>query len=61
MSGGANWKVYEATTSNGYDVKLFHIIGDESGADFVDTKGPILMIGGVYSDALDFISRDDDL
>ena len=42
-------------------MKLFHIIGDESGADFVDTKGPILMIGGVYSDALDFISRDDDL
>ena len=53
--GGAQWKSYSLTNATGYNLTMFRLIGNELQQPYVETKGPVLLIGGIYSDGGDWI------
>lgn len=56
---GHQWKAYPVTTATGYNLTLFRIIGDEAQVAYTDTKGPVLLLEGLYSDAQDWVTCSD--
>ena len=60
-TGGSNydWVTYQTTTSSGYNLPLFRITGNALGTRLVDSRGPILLTPGMYSDTVDWLSRND--
>lgn len=39
---------------------MFRIVGDELGNDLLDTKGPIMLMHGMFSDTNDWIACSDE-
>lgn len=60
-SAGYGWEAYDVTTSTGYELSMFRITTDPSGQDLVDTKGPIVLTSGLYSESIDWLSAPDPL
>jgi len=54
--GGQQWKAVPVTTAAGYNLTLFNIHSDATQVAYSGTKGPILLLEGLYSDAKDWIS-----
>ena len=54
------WQSYPVTTSSGYEIVMFRITADPTGAPLVPTKGPLLLLHGMFSDPTDFFSRTDE-
>lgn len=48
------WSSHTLTTETGYTVKLFRITADAAGTPLVPTKGPLLLVHGMFSDPWDF-------
>ena len=44
-------------TGNGYNLLLFRLIADTSGQEFAQTKGPLLLTNGAFSDTTDWLTR----
>jgi len=55
LAGGYNWMAYPVLSGSGYELVLFRIIGDEIGSNLVDTRGPVLLQAGMFSDTLDWL------
>ena len=58
-NGGHTWSSVPVTTATGYNLTLFRITGNSLGADYVDTKGPVLLLEGMFSNCLDWIRTND--
>ena len=54
------WKSHPVTTDTGYQIMMFRITADPTGAPLVPTKGPVLLLHGMFSDPTDFFSRTDE-
>lgn len=59
-AGGFSWKAYPVTTGSGYKLVLFRIVGDELGNDLLETRGPIMLMHGMFSDTDDWLARTDE-
>lgn len=59
-AGGYAFRSYPVTTSSGYELMMFRIVGDEQGVDLVETKGPVMLMSGMFSDVFDWIKRTDE-
>lgn len=53
------WSRHEAVTEDGYKLSLFRITSDAAGNAITDTRGPILLTPGLYSDNLDWLNKTD--
>lgn len=60
-AGGYQWEAVPVTNASGYNLVLFHLIGDSVGLDFMDTRGPVLLQSGIFSNATDWLERIDTL
>lgn len=56
---GYDWKVYPVTTGSGYEINMYRLTKDETGAYLPGTRGPIMLTSGVYSDIEDWLSVKD--
>lgn len=54
------WKSYPITTDTGYQIMMFRITADPTGVALTPTKGPMLLVHGMFSDPTDFFSRTDE-
>lgn len=54
--GGFQWKSYGVQTIDGYNVTLFNLIGDQSGVKLESPAGPVLLMHGMFSGTLDWLS-----
>ena len=54
------WESYPVTTASGYEIVMFRITADPTGAPLVPTKGPMLLLHGMFSDPMDFFNRTDE-
>ena len=50
---------YPVTSSSGYQLKLFRLTGDAAGEPLVDTKGPVMLMHGSFSDSMDWVTATD--
>ena len=53
---GFGWESVPVTTASGYELNMFHLISSTP-----DTKGPVLLTSGLYSESLDWVSASDPL
>ena len=53
------WESFQITTATGYEIVMFRITADPTGAPLTPTKGPALLVHGMFSDPTDFFQRDD--
>ena len=53
--GGYQWEAHSLTGLTGYNLSLFRIVGDDLGASISAPKGPVLLTGGLFSGATDFM------
>lgn len=60
-SAGYGWEAYDVTTSTGYELSMFRLTKDAAGGNLVDTRGPILLTSGLYSESIDWLSAPDPL
>ena len=44
-------------TGSGYNLLLFRLIADTSVQEFAQTKGPLLLTNGAFSDTTDWLTR----
>lgn len=44
-------------TGDGYNLLLFRLLADENGEEFEQTKGPLLLTNGSFSDTTDWLTR----
>lgn len=44
-------------TGDGYNLVLFRLIADTNGEEFEQTKGPLLLTHGAFSDTTDWLTR----
>jgi pimeloyl-ACP methyl ester carboxylesterase len=51
------FKSYPMTTASGYEIVMFRITADPTGAPLVPTKGPLLILHGMFSDPTDFFQQ----
>ena len=58
---GYEWMSYTVFSATGYESKLFRITADPTGTPIVQTKGPVLLLHGMFSEPLDFFNRTDEL
>lgn len=54
------WTSYPLFTQTGYEVVMFRITADPTGVPLVPTKGPLLLLHGMFSDPMDFFQRTDE-
>lgn len=59
-SGNFAWKSH-SVISNGYNLKMFQIIGDDLGNELLGEKGSVMLHHGMYSDATDWLVRGTDI
>ena len=55
------WAQYDTTTVDGYKLSLFRVMSDAAGTRIQDTRGPILLTPGLYSETLDWLNKTDEL
>lgn len=55
LAGGYQWEAVPVTNASGYNLVLFHLIGDSVGLDFMDTRGPVLLQSGIFSNTTDWL------
>ena len=53
---GFGWQSVPVTSASGYELNMFRLISPTA-----DTKGPVLLTSGLYSEALDWLSQSDPL
>ena len=53
---GFGWESVPVTTASGYELNMFHLM-----TGVPDTKGPLLLTSGLYSESLDWVSAPDPL
>ena len=53
------WKSYPLTSGNGYNLIMFRVTEDATGTPLTPTKGPILLVHGMFSSPTDFLGRSD--
>jgi hypothetical protein len=53
------WKSFPASTSTGYDVLLYRITKDATGAALEETLGPILLQHGMFSGPTEWLAQTD--
>ncbi len=53
------WKSYPVTTGSGYNLTLFNLTANELGEAFEALNGPLLLTHGVFSDSVDWLTRND--
>lgn len=58
--GKFGWESHQVTTDDGYNLTMFHITTDALGAPLDDTRGPILLTYGMYSEMLDWLRAEED-
>lgn len=58
---GFEWVSHTVVSRRGYENKMFRITADASGTPLVPSKGPVLLLHGLYSEPLDFFNRSDEL
>ncbi len=51
------WQSYPVKSADGYDLLLFRLTADSLGVPLTNTKGPVLLKHGVFSDSLDWLNR----
>ena len=49
---GYQWEKYDVTTDDGYILTTFRITGDDKGNPLKPTKPPVVIVHGLYMDAL---------
>ena len=57
---GYEWSSFPIFTKTGYEIVMFRITADPTGAPLVPTKGPLLLLHGMFSDPMDFFQRTDE-
>ena len=55
------WESKQVTSDTGYNSVLFHLTKDQSGVKIADSKGPVLLLHGMYSSPEDWFKRSDAL
>ena len=53
------WEAIPVVSETGYETVLFRITDDETGAPLEDTKGPVLLLHGMFSSPEDWLKRSD--
>jgi len=51
------WCSHQLQTASGYDVAVFNLTADEQGNALKDSKGPILLLHGMFSSPVEWLSR----
>ena len=49
------------TNASGYNLMLYRIIGDAAQAPVTNTKGPLMLMHGMFSNTFDWLERTDTL
>ena len=55
-----SWKAVSLDSVSGYNLKMFRVTEDDTGAPLTDTLGPILLLHGMFSDPMDWLKRKDE-
>lgn len=58
-AGSFQWEAVPVTSSDGYNLMLFHITADSAEVAIPLTKGPIMLQAGLFSNTLDWLQRSD--
>ena len=51
------WKSYPVQTLTGYNIVMFRLTANEVGTPIVTSKGPLLLIHGMFSKPSDWLGR----
>ena len=54
------WSSFAFDSAFGYNLKMFRITENETGAPLMDTLGPVLLIHGMFSEPMDWLARKDE-
>ena len=56
---GFGWDVHPVISETGYESVLFRITSDDTGAALTDSRGPVLLLHGMFSSPEDWVKRSD--
>ena len=58
-AGGFQWEAVPVLSNDGYNLVMFHLFADAAEVQLPNTKGPLMLQAGIFSDTMDWLERDD--